>query len=226
MILKEIRETLKNMQDEGYRAFQKGLIPGMSEETMIGVRTPQLRAYAKQLARRKDIDEFLKDLPHMYFEENQLHAFLIGSCRDFHTCMQELERFLPYVDNWATCDQMSPIIFKKHREELVPYINRWLGSDHVFTVRFGIKVLMDHFLEEEFEQCWPNAVSHVQSDAYYVEMMQAWYFATALAKQYDAVLPYIQERRLKPSVHARTIRKALESFRIPEEHKAVLRTLR
>ena len=226
MIIEEIRENLYAMQDEKYRDFQGGLIPSEEAHIMIGVRTPQLRAYAKELAKREDIHVFLEDLPHRLFEENQLHAFLISGCRDFSECIRETERFLPYVNNWATCDQMNPKIFRKYKQEVSQYAEKWIGSDHTYTVRFGVKVFMEHFLDEDFELQQAERIASINSEEYYIQMMQAWYFATALAKQYDAVLPFLEEHRLSDSVYKKTIRKALESFRVSEEHKQVLKQLR
>ena len=226
MMKEEIRRKLFSLQDIKYRDFQAKLIPGTDTETMIGVRTPALRKLAKQMLKREEIGEFLQDLPHRYFDENQLHAFIISGIREYGKCMEELERFLPYVDNWATCDQMSPVVFKKHKQELLSEIGEWLGSAHTYTVRFGIGMLMQHFLDEDFDPAYPELVAGVRSEEYYVNMMIAWYFATALAKQYDAVLPYIEGRRLDPWVHNKTIQKAIESYRVSDEQKKYLRSLK
>ncbi|MBR3356527.1 MAG: DNA alkylation repair protein [Solobacterium sp.] len=226
MITEEIRNALYTMQDEKYRDFQGSLIPGNETDIMIGVRTPLLRSYAKELAEREDIQDFLNDLPHRCFEENQLHAFIIAGMKDFGQCIKETERFLPYVNNWATCDQMNPTVFRKQRQEISEYAQKWMQSRHTYTIRFGIKVFMDHFLDEAFELRQAEKIAALNSDEYYVQMMQAWYFATALAKHYDAVLPFLEEHRLPESVHTKTIRKALESYRVTEEHKQVLRRLR
>ena len=188
MIRDEITETLFKMQDIKYRDFQSKLIPPKTADDMIGVRTPELRKYAKELLKREDVGEFLAGLPHRYFDENQLHAFIISGIRDYKCCMEEVCRFLPYVDNWATCDQMSPKVFKKHRPELFRQIKKWIKSKDTFTVRFAVGMLMEHFLDEDFETGYPEMVSEIRSDEYYINMMIAWYFATALAKQYDAVL--------------------------------------
>ena len=226
MITEEIRQSLFDLQDIKYRDFQAKLIPGTDTETMIGVRTPELRKLAKQMLKREEIGEFLQDLPHRYFDENQLHAFIISGIREYGKCMEELERFLPYVDNWATCDQMSPVVFKKHKQELLSGIREWIRSEHTYTVRFGIGMLMQHFLDDDFDPAYPELVAGVRSEEYYVNMMIAWYFATALAKQYDAVLPYIERRRLDPWVHNKTIQKAVESYRISDEQKEYLRSLK
>ena len=226
MITEEIRQSLFELQDIKYRDFQAKLIPGKDTETMIGVRTPELRKLAKQMLKREEIGEFLRDLPHRYFDEDQLHAFIVSGIKEYGKCMEELMRFLPFVDNWATCDQMSPGVFKKHRPELLAEIREWLGSEHTYTVRFGIGMLMQHFLDEDFDPAYPELVAGVHSEEYYVNMMIAWYFATALAKQYDAVLPFIEGRRLDPWTHNKTIRKAVESYRISDEHKEYLRSLK
>ena len=226
MINEEIREKLYDRQDLKYRDFQAKLIPGMEPEKMIGVRTPDLRKIAKQMAKREDIGEFLENLPHEFFDENQAHAFVISELKDYGRCVHEVERFLPFVDNWATCDQMSPKVFKKHRPELLDSIKEWIRSEHTYTVRFAVGMLMQHYLDEDFDPAYPEMVAAVQSEEYYIRMMIAWYFATALAKQYEAVLPYIEEKRLEPWTHNKTIQKAVESYRITPEQKEYLRSLK
>ncbi|MBR3154311.1 MAG: DNA alkylation repair protein [Lachnospiraceae bacterium] len=226
MIREEICQRLFELQDVPYRDFQAKLIPTIDPESMIGVRTPALRKLAREYGRREDIGEFLQDLPHMYFDENQLHAFIISGIKDFETCIMYVEKFLPYVDNWATCDQMSPTVFKKKRQELLPYIREWMKSNRTYTVRFGIGMLMQHYLDEDFDPSYPEMVAGIKSEEYYISMMAAWYFATALAKQYDTVLPYIEEKRLDSLTHNRAIQKAVESYRITPEQKAYLKTLK
>lgn len=226
MITEEIRQSLFELQDIKYRDFQAKLIPGKDTEMMIGVRTPELRKLAKQMLKREEIGVFLRDLPHRYFDEDQLHAFIVSGIKEYGKCMEELMRFLPFVDNWATCDQMSPGVFKKHKPELLAEIREWLGSEHTYTVRFGIGMLMQHFLDEDFDPAYPELVAGVHSEEYYVNMMIAWYFATALAKQYDDVLPFIERRRLDPWTHNKTIQKAVESYRISDEQKEYLRSLK
>ena len=221
-----IQETLFSMQDTAYRDFQAKLIPGASAESMIGVRTPALRSYARELLKNGDVSAFLAELPHRYFDENQLHAFLLSEMKEYTRVLAELERFLPYVDNWATCDQLSPKIFKKHTAELLPEIRRWMAAEHTFTVRFGIGMLMQHYLGEHFQPEYPEWVASVQSGEYYINMMRAWYFATALAKQYDAVIPFLEEQRLDIWTHNKTIQKARESYRITPEQKDYLKTLK
>ncbi len=225
-ILEEIRSRLFELQDNAYRDFQSRLIPTVDPSWIIGVRTPALRSFAKELARSEEIGTFLDDLPHRYFDEDQLHAFIISGIKDFGDTLDRVDRFLPYVNNWATCDQMSPKIFKKHRQELLPSIKKWIASEQVYTIRFGISMLMEHFLDEDFDIAYPQIVSRLRSDAYYVRMMQAWYFATALAKQYDAVLPFLTTHQLEPWTHNKTIQKAVESYRITEEQKNHLKSLK
>ena len=225
MITDDIRERLFSLQDTGYRDFQAKLIPSAAPETFIGVRTPDLKCLAKEFGRRDDLDAFLVDLPHLYFDENQLHAFIISGIKDYESCVSRLEIFLPYVDNWATCDQMSPKVFKKHRSELTGLIRKWLKDEHCYTVRFAVGMLMEHYLDSDFNPEYLEMVAAVHSEEYYVKMMIAWYFATALAKQYDAVIPYIVEKRLDTWTHNKTIRKAIESYRIDDEKKAYLRSL-
>ena len=226
MKIEEIRKELFSLQDPAYREFQYKLIPTVDPDAIIGVRTPALRKYAKELAKREDVTPFLHDLPHRYFDENQLHAFVISELKDFGTCMAETERFLPYIDNWATCDQLSPKVFRKHRPELLQKIREWLRSGHTYTIRFAIGMLMQHFLDEDFDPAYPEAVAAIRSEEYYVNMMIAWYFATALAKQYETILPYMENRRLSAWTHRKAIQKAVESFRITPEQKEYLKQLR
>ncbi|MBR3015853.1 MAG: DNA alkylation repair protein [Clostridia bacterium] len=220
---KEIVSRLLEMRDESYAALQAKLIPTAQPGSFIGVRTPVLRAFAKELYKSGEGEAFLKILPHKTFDENQLHAFLLSEEKDFERCVRRVDAFLPFVDNWATCDQLSPKVFKKHREELLPFIKRWIADSHTYTVRFGIGMLMQHYLDDAFDPAYPALVAAIRSEEYYVNMMIAWYFATALAKQYDAVLPYITEKRLEPWVQNKTIQKAVESCRISPEQKTYLK---
>lgn len=222
----EIQQQLFALRDEKYAQFQAKLLPTLPPERIIGVRTPALRAYAKQLARGPEAAAFLAGLPHAYFDENQLHAFLLGEEQDFAACLARLEEFLPYLDNWATCDQCSPRCFKKHKAQLVPQIQRWLASGQTYTVRFGIGMLLQHFLDEDFAPEYLDWVAALRSEEYYVNMEIAWYFATALAKQPAATLPYLEQQRLALWPHNKAIQKAVESYRIPPEQKAYLRTLK
>ena len=226
MMPTEIREALYPLRDEKYRAFQARLIPNIAPETIIGVRTPALRSLAKQMYRAGDYGPFLAELPHRCFDENQLHAFILSEMYDFEACIKETCRFLPFVDNWATCDQLSPKAFKRNRQRLLTYIPVWLASGQTYTVRFAIGMLMAHFLDGDFDNACLDMVAEVRSEAYYVNMMRAWYFATALAKQYEAAVPYMENRRLDAWTHNRTIQKSVESFRISPERKEYLKSLR
>ena len=230
-----LQERLKALSDTGYAEFQRKLIPTVSPERIVGVRTPVLRSLAKEMLKSGEADAFIAILPHPTFEENQLHAFILSELKDFQCCLREVVRFLPYIDNWATCDQLSPKCFRRHTTELLPCIvernerseaKGWLQSEHEYTVRFGIGMLMQHFLDEKFSVEYADMVAAIQSEEYYVNMMIAWYFATALAKQYEAVLPYIEEKRLAPWVHNKAIQKSVESYRITPEQKEYLRTLK
>lgn len=221
-----ITEQLFAMQDIEYREFQAKLIPGMEMERIIGIRTPVLRRLAKKLMDTSAEETFLKILPHRYYDENNLHGMLIAQMKDYKRCMEELNRFLPYVDNWATCDLISPKIFRKHLEELVAHIWRWLDSGETYIIRFGIRMLMNFYLDETFSEEYLERVAAVRSEEYYVNMMIAWYFATALAKQYEKTLPFLTEQRLDIWTHNKTIQKAIESYRITPEQKDYLRTLK
>ena len=222
----EIAEELFRLRDEKYAAMQVKIIPTVEPERIIGVRTPELRAFAKELSKDPEISDFLAALPHRFFDEDQLHAFVISLEKDFDRCVAETEAFLPFMDNWATCDQLSPKAFKKEPEKLLPYIRKWIGSDRTYTVRFAIGMLMQHFLDEGFRTEYADMVAEVRSDEYYINMMIAWYFATALAKQYDTILPYLEEKRLDDWTHNKAIQKSVESYRITPEQKAYLKTLK
>jgi 3-methyladenine DNA glycosylase AlkD len=224
--MKEIIDCLFEKQDIEYRDFQSKLIPNVDKSYFIGVRTPELRKYAKELLKAGGYSSFIDELPHKYFDENQLHAFIISGIKDFDKCVAETEKFLPYVNNWATCDQLSPKCFAKNKEALLPYISRWIKSEKTYTVRFGIGMLMSHFLDDAFDEKYLKTVSAVRSDEYYINMMIAWYFATALAKQYESTLPFIENRALEKWTHNKAIQKAIESYRITDEQKAYLKTLK
>ena len=226
MTREKIIEELLEQQDKEYRDFQRKLIPTVAPDRIIGVRTPVLRKMAKEMARQEDTKDFLDTLPHHYFEENQLHALILSEEKNFEHCIAGTEPFLPYVDNWATCDQMMPKVFKKHTDELLFYIQKWIASDHTYTIRFAIGMLMRFYLDEKFEPEYLEMVAAVKSGEYYVRMMVAWYFATALAKQYDAALVFLEEKRLEPWTHNKTIQKSVESYRIDDEKKAYLRSLK
>ena len=218
-----IRARLFEMQDLKYRDFTAKLTPTVPPEQIIGVRTPELRKYAVELSKTEDAAAFMAALPHLYQEENNLHAFLIERIADYDACVAALDAFLPYVDNWATCDSMSPKCLKKQLPRLTGEIRRWMASDWVYTVRFGMGMLMRHFLDDAFDPAYLDWVAVLRSEEYYINMMIAWFFATALAKQWDATLPYIEGRRLDPWVHNKAIQKAVESYRIPEDRKNLLR---
>ena len=226
MITAEIYSELMKLQDSGYRDLQTGIIPTVDKDSIIGVRTPALRTLAKEFGKREDIAEFLDDLPHKYFDENQLHAFILSGMKDAKSCIELVDKFLPYVDNWATCDQMSPKVFRKNKALLLEYVNTWIKSEHTYVKRFAIGMLMEHFLDEDFKTSYLTKVAKIRSDEYYVNMMIAWYFATALAKQYEAALPYIEEQKLDKWTHNKAIQKAVESYRITPEQKEYLKTLK
>lgn len=252
MINDEIREKLFANQDIKYQAFQSKLIPNIDPDTVIGVRTPVLRKLAKELIKQyglsrkiseDSLDLFLSDLPHKYFEENQLHAFILSEMKDFEQVIELVEEFLPFVDNWATCDQMSIKIFKKHKQELLLYLKRWIerGRSDVrspqeekqkekqkqtYTIRFGIVTLMNLYLDDDFKPDYLKRIVEIDSEEYYVNMARAWFFATALAKQYDATLPFFEERKLDKWTHNKSIQKAIESYRVSKEQKDYLKTLR
>lgn len=223
---KEMLNAIFAARDEEYADFTAKLIPNVPRENIIGVRTPQLRSIAKRFGKNAGIDEFLSALPHECHEQNLVHAYIAESIGDFDSAVKTIEAFLPYVTNWAVCDSMTPRVFAKHTGELLPLIKKWLQSEHSYTVRFGLRMLMCFYLEKEFASEINALAASVCSEEYYVNMMQAWYFATALAKQYDSTVPFVEEHRLSPWVHNKTIQKAVESFRITAEQKAHLKTLR
>ena len=222
----DLYRKLYDLQDLKYRDMQIKIIPTVEPESVIGVRTPELKSIAKDILKDGNYKGFLEELPHRYFEENQLHAFIISGIKDLNECMEDLETFLPYVDNWATCDQMSPKIFRKHKDVLFSHVKEWVNSEKTYTVRFGVGMLMEHFLDDDFDPLYPELVAKLRSEEYYVNMMIAWYFATALAKQYESILPYIAEKRLDDWTHNKAIQKSLESKRITEEQKLYLKSLK
>lgn len=222
----KIQAELFELQDEKYRDFHSKLIPDMEKENIIGIRTPVLRKYAKQFAKTEDAAAFLQDIPHTYYEENNLHMMLITSIKEYDKCLKEIEKFLPYIDNWATCDLPAPKCFAGHKEELLPHIKQWIHSGETYTIRYGIGMLMRLYLDEDFKPEYADLVAGVTSEEYYVNMMIAWYMATALVKQWDAIIPYVEEHRFSDWVHRKTIQKAVESYRITDEQKGYLRSLR
>ena len=221
-----LQKQLFALQDTGYREFHSRLIPNIDKAKIIGIRMPVLRKFARDFAKTEEAKGFLNELPHQYYEENNLHMMLITGIREYETCLAEIERFLPYIDNWATCDFAVPKCFTKHKNDLLPHIRQWITSGKTYIVRYGIGMLMSMYLDEDFAPEYPAMVAEVVSEEYYVNMMIAWYFATALAKQWDSVIPYLEERKLSPWVHKKTIQKAIESYRITPEQKEYLRTLR
>lgn len=225
-IIHDVQKRLFEMQDAEYRDFHAKLVPTMEKTKFIGIRTPMLRKFAKKFGKTEESEIFLQVLPHQYYEENNLHGLLIEQIRDYDKCLEELERFLPFIDNWATCDLLALHMMKKHRDIFIREVFRWIESDQPYTIRFGIGMLMRHYLDEEFKTEYPEKVAAIRSEEYYVNMMRAWYFATALAKQYENVLPFLEKRQMDVWTHNKTIQKAIESYRITSEQKEYLRTLR
>ena len=221
----KVKEKLFKLQDKKYQEMQVKIIPNINSDTIIGVRTPELRSYAKELL-KEDYKSFLEEVPHKYFDENQLHAFIISELKDYNECIKYVNNFLPYVNNWATRDQMSPKVFKKHPDELLEEIKKWLKSKDTYTIRFGIGMLMKYFLDDKFDSKYLDLVSSIKSDKYYINMMISWFFATALAKQYNETIKYIEEYKLDKWVHNKTIQKSIESFRITKEQKEYLKSLK
>ena len=224
--MEEIQKQLFELQDMAYRDFHSRLMPDIDKETVIGIRVPVLRKYAKSIAGTELAEKFIKELPHCYYEENNLHMMLITGIKDYDRCLTEIERILPYIDNWATCDFPAPKCFENHKEDLLPVIKRWIASSETYTIRYGIGMLMRLYLDADFDPEYVRIVAEVKSDEYYVNMMIAWYMATALAKQWDAVIPYIEEHRMSDWVHRKTIQKAVESYRITDEQKKYLKGYR
>ncbi len=221
-----IKNRLISLEDKEYKAFHSRLMPNIPEERIIGIRIPVLRKLAKELIKEGCSDEFISVLPHYYYEENNLHAFILEEIRDFDKLIAELERFLPFVDNWATCDCLSPKAFRKNTDKLSSYALKWLEAEDEYTVRFGIETLMIYFLDDRFISDYPDAVASVKSDKYYINMMISWYFATALAKRWDDIIPFIENNKLDEWVHNKTIAKAIESYRITPEQKEKLRLMK
>lgn len=225
-VQKGVRQELFELQDLKYRDFHAKLIPTMEKEKIIGVRTPALRGFAKKFGKTEESKLFIKKLPHQYYEENNLHGLLIEQIKDYDECLVELKRFLPYIDNWATCDLLAFRVVKKHLDVFIKEIYKFMESEHTYIIRFGISMLMKYYLEDEFKIEYPNKVADIRSEEYYVNMMRAWYFATALAKQYEQIIPFIEKKRLDVWTHNKTIQKAIESYRITDEQKTYLRTLK
>jgi len=225
-ILMEIIRKLFELQDIEYKKFTEKLIPTIEPERIIGIRTPVLKKYAKELYKSQEAKEFISEPFHNYYEENNLHSFLIMQIENFTEAIKEINCFLPFIDNWATCDSLRPKAFSKHKKELLFHIDIWLLSEHTYTLRFGIQMLMVHFLDDDFNIKYAEKISLIKSEEYYVNMMIAWYFATALSKQYESILPILSEYKLEKWVHNKTVQKALESNRISKDKKAFLKTLK
>lgn len=225
-IITNVQTQLFELQDLGYRDFQAKLMPTVNKEKIIGIRTPALRAFAKKYGKTDEAKEYLQILPHQYYEENNLHGLLIEQIKDYDRCLKEIDCFLPYIDNWATCDMLAVKVVKKHLDTFIDEVYRWLESDHTYTIRFGINMLMRYYLDDAFQMEYPEKVAQIRSEEYYVNMMRAWYFATALAKQYDKILPFIEGRKLDVWTHNKTIQKAIESYRIMPDQKEYLRGLK
>lgn len=224
--MNELQAALFGLQDLEYRDFHSSLMPDIEKENVIGIRIPVLRKFAKEFAQSGKAEDFLHELPHQYYEENNLHMILITGITDYEKCLEEVKRFLPYIDNWATCDFPAPKCFGRHKEELLLAIKEWISSGNTYTVRYGIGMLMRLYLDDDFKPEYAALVAEIQSEEYYINMMIAWYFATALAKQWDTVITYLEERKLSTWVHKKTIQKAIESYRITKEQKIYLRNLK
>jgi len=224
--MSDIKKRLFELQDKKYAEFSAKLTPTVDAGLFIGVRIPEMRKLAKDLVREGSYGDFMGELPHKYYDENVLHGLILSEIKDYEDCMEKVENFLPYVDNWAVCDTMSPKVFKKHKAELMAKIAEWVASDHTYTCRFGMLMLMKHFLDADFKEEYLEIPARVKSEEYYVNMMIAWFFATALAKQWGTSIPYIEQRRLSEWTHRKTIQKACESYRITDEQKTYLRSLK
>ena len=224
--MKSITESLFELRDEEYAKFQAKLTPSVDPELFIGVRVPDVRKLAKLLKNDPNAEAFMQELPHKYYDENMLHGLLISDIKDYDKALEETNRFLPYIDNWAVCDIMSPKVFKKHKDKLIDSIRKWTRSKETYTIRFGIEMLMSHYLDEDFNEEYLEIPAKIRSEEYYVNMMTAWFFATALAKQWESVIPYIEKKRLDKWTHNKTIQKAVESYRITDEQKEYLKTLK
>lgn len=224
--MKEVYNKLLEAKEAKYQKFQAKLVPNIDPKTIIGVKTPELRRIAKEIFNSDYKDEFLNEVPHKYYEENIIHMFVIEQIKDFESCALEVDKFLPFANCWPVSDQSSPKVFKKNHEKFLPYIDKWISSNHVYTIRYGIRMLMNEFLGDDFKEEYLEKVASIKGDDYYLKMMIAWYFATALCKKYDEAIIYIEKRKLDEWVHNKTIQKAIESFRVTSEHKEYLRSLR
>lgn len=219
-------ERLLELKDEAYGDFQAKLTPGVDRSTIIGVRIPLLRKLAKEIYKSGEYKDLLKSLPCKFYDETMLCGLAISEIKDYVECVDAVERILPYVDNWAICDILSPKVFKKHRKELIEKIYEWSASDETYTCRFGLEMLMTHFLDSDYKKEYLDIPANIKSEEYYINMMIAWFYATALAKKWDDTIEYIVNQRLDKWTHNKTIQKAVESRRISNEQKDYLRTLR
>jgi len=224
--MKIVEEKILEHKDSKYQEFQSKLVPNINSEKIVGVRTPDLKIIAKEIFQSDYCDAFLNEIPHKYYEENLIHVFVIGHIKDFDSCISELEKFMPYIDCWPVSDQSSPKVFKKNHDKLLPLIKKWISSNHVYTARYGIRILMNEFLDDDFKEEYLSLVASKEGEDYYLKMMIAWYFATALAKQYDLAIKYIENGMLSDWVKQKTIQKAIESYRVSDSHKAYLKSLR
>ena len=221
-----VYKRLINVCDKEYQDFQSKLVPNIDKNLILGVRTPDMRLIAKEIKDTKEAIDFLEDVPHKYYEENLVHMFLIAMIKDFDRCIEETNRFLPYVDCWPVSDQATPKTFKKNHQNVLPLIYKWIASDHVYTARFGLRMLMNEFLDDDFKEEYLEVAANKRGEDYYLKMMVAWYFATALAKQYNASIKYFEERKLDEWVHKKAIQKAIESYRVSDDHKEYLKSLK
>lgn len=219
-------KKLVDLQDLKYKSFQEKLIPTIDPNTIIGVRTPELKKIAKEVYLSDYKDSFLGCLPHQYFEENQIHSFIIALEKDYDKCIKLINDFLPYIDNWATCDQATPAALKKRPDDTLKEIKKWFKEDKTYYYRYGIEQLMSFYLNDRFKKEYLEMVAGINSEEYYVKMMQGWFFATALAKQYDDTILYIEKGLLEKDVNNITIKKAIESYRINDSKKEYLRKFR
>ena len=222
----DLEARLNEVKDDKYKEFQAKLVPNINPDSILGIRTPDMRKIAKELFESNDYDSFLNELPHKYYEENLIHFFVISMIKDFDKCIEEVERFLPYVDCWPVSDQATPKSFRKNHDKLLPYIKKWIKSKHIYTARFGIRMLMNEYLGDDFNGYYLDLVTSVKGDDYYLKMMVSWYFATALAKKYDETIPYFENHKLDEWVHKKAIQKAIESYRVTDEHKKYLKSLK
>ena len=222
----DLKARLNEVKDGKYKEFQAKLVPNINPDSILGIRTPDMRKIAKEVFETNDYDSFLNELPHKYYEENLIHFFVISMIKDFDKCIKEVERFLPYVDCWPVSDQATPKSFRKNHDKLLSYIKKWLKSKHIYTARFGIRMLMNEYLGDDFKKEYLDLVASVKGDDYYLKMMVAWFFATALAKKYDETIPYFEDHKLSEWVHKKAIQKAIESYRVSDEHKKYLRSLK